>query len=104
HKPNTAVPQAFYNKMEGVKRIATEAGAGRWGSSRALACQMFDVELKVYMVKISYVQKPYRRALMETWGATCVPSPSPDTNAGRAPLAPDPESTGSLGIAISEGV
>jgi len=104
HKPNTAVPQAFYNKMEGVKRIATETGAGQWGSSLALACQMFDLELKVYMVKISYVQKPYRRALMETWGATCVPSPSQDTNAGRAILARDPESNGSLGIAISEAV
>src|SRR6476660_5542305 len=104
HKPNTAVPQAFYNKMEGVKRIATETGAGQWGSSLALACQMFDLELKVYMVKISYVQKPYRRALMETWGATCVPSPSQDTNAGRAILAQDPESNGSLGIAISEAV
>jgi tryptophan synthase beta chain len=104
HKPNTAVPQAFYNKMEGVKRIATETGAGQWGSSLALACQMFDIELKVYMVRISYEQKPYRRALMETWGATCVPSPSPDTNAGRTVLAQDPESTGSLGIAISEAV
>ena len=98
------MPQAFYNKMEGVKRIATETGAGQWGSSLALACQMFDLELKVYMVKISYVQKPYRRALMETWGATCVPSPSQDTNAGRAILAQDPESNGSLGIAISEAV
>jgi tryptophan synthase beta chain len=104
HKPNTAVPQAFYNKLEGVKRIATETGAGQWGSSLALACQMFDIELKVYMVRISYEQKPYRRALMETWGATCVPSPSPDTNAGRTVLAQDPESTGSLGIAISEAV
>jgi tryptophan synthase beta chain len=104
HKPNTAVPQAFYNKLEGVKRIATETGAGQWGSSLALACQMFDIELKVYMVRISYEQKPYRRALMETWGATCVPSPSPDTNAGRTILAQDPESTGSLGIAISEAV
>ena len=104
HKPNTAVPQAFYNRQEGVKRIATETGAGQWGSSLAMACQMFGIELKVYMVKISYAQKPYRRALMETWGATCVPSPSMDTNAGRAILASDPESTGSLGIAISEAV
>src|SRR5215213_8242708 len=104
HKPNTAVPQAFYNKLEGVKRIATETGAGQWGSSLAMACSFFGIELKVYMVKISYAQKPYRRALMETWGATCVPSPSPDTNAGRAILASDPESTGSLGIAISEAV
>jgi tryptophan synthase beta chain len=104
HKPNTAVPQAFYNREEGVKRIATETGAGQWGSSLAMACQMFGIELKVFMVKISYAQKPYRRALMETWGATCVPSPSMDTNAGRAILAQDPESTGSLGIAISEAV
>ena len=104
HKPNTAVPQAFYNKQEGVKRIATETGAGQWGSSLAMACAFFGIELKVYMVKISYAQKPYRRALMETWGATCVPSPSMDTNAGRAILANDPDSTGSLGIAISEAV
>ncbi|MEA2596930.1 MAG: tryptophan synthase beta chain [Thermomicrobiales bacterium] len=104
HKPNTAVPQAFYNKQEGVKRLATETGAGQWGSSLAMACSFFGLELKVYMVKISYAQKPYRRALMETWGATCVPSPSPDTNAGRAILAQDPDSTGSLGIAISEAV
>jgi tryptophan synthase beta chain len=104
HKPNTAVPQAFYNKLEGVKRIATETGAGQWGSSLALATQIFGLELKVYMVKISYAQKPYRRALMEAWGATCVPSPSPDTNAGRAILEKDPDSTGSLGIAISEAV
>jgi tryptophan synthase beta chain len=104
HKPNTAVPQAFYNKQEGVARIASETGAGQWGSSLAMACAFFGIELKVYMVKISYAQKPYRRALMETWGATCVPSPSPDTNAGRAILAVDPESTGSLGIAISEAV
>lgn len=104
HKPNTAVPQAFYNKQEGVKRITTETGAGQWGSALAMACSFFGLELKVYMVKISYVQKPYRRILMETWGAKCVPSPSPDTQAGRAILAQDPESTGSLGIAISEAV
>jgi tryptophan synthase beta chain len=104
HKPNTAVPQAFYNKQEGVKRLTTETGAGQWGSSLAMACSFFGLELKVYMVKISFAQKPYRRALMETWGATCVPSPSPDTNAGRAILAKDPDSTGSLGIAISEAV
>ncbi len=104
HKPNTAVPQAFYNQQEGVKRIATETGAGQWGSSLAMACQLFGIELKVYMVKISYAQKPYRRALMEAWGATCVPSPSPDTNAGRQILAANPDSTGSLGIAISEAV
>jgi tryptophan synthase beta chain len=98
------VPQAFYNKQEGVKRITTETGAGQWGSALAMACSFFGLELKVYMVKISYVQKPYRRILMETWGATCVPSPSPDTQVGRAILAEDPESTGSLGIAISEAV
>ncbi|HET8523248.1 MAG TPA: TrpB-like pyridoxal phosphate-dependent enzyme [Thermomicrobiales bacterium] len=104
HKPNTAVPQAYYNKQEGVTRIATETGAGQWGSALAMACAMFGIELKVYMVKISFNQKPYRRALMETWGATCVPSPSPDTNAGRSILAKDPDSNGSLGIAISEAV
>jgi tryptophan synthase beta chain len=104
HKPNTAIPQAYYAKQEGVSRIATETGAGQWGSAMALAGSLFGLEVKVYMVKISYAQKPYRRALMETWGATCVPSPSPDTNAGRAILEQDPESTGSLGIAISEAV
>src|SRR5688500_80782 len=104
HKPNTAVPQAFYAKQEGVERLATETGAGQWGSSLAMACAFFGLELKVYMVKISFAQKPYRRALMETWGATCVPSPSPDTAAGRAILERVPDSTGSLGIAISEAV
>ena len=87
HKPNTAVPQAYYAKQEGVKRIATETGAGQWGSALALAGSLFELEIKVYMVKISYAQKPYRRALMETWGAQCVASPSTDTNAGRAILA-----------------
>jgi tryptophan synthase beta chain len=104
HKPNTAVPQAYYAKQEGVKRIATETGAGQWGSALALAGSLFDLEIKVYMVKISYAQKPYRRALMETWGAQCVASPSTDTNAGRTILAQDPDSNGSLGIAISEAV
>ncbi|GBD23382.1 Tryptophan synthase beta chain [bacterium HR29] len=104
HKPNTAVAQAYYNAQEGVKRITTETGAGQWGSSLAFACQLFGIECKVYMVRISYEQKPYRRVLMETWGAKVVPSPSPDTNAGRAILAEDPNSTGSLGIAISEAV
>ncbi|MGB3330398.1 MAG: TrpB-like pyridoxal phosphate-dependent enzyme [Thermomicrobiales bacterium] len=104
HKPNTAVPQAYYNKEAGTKRITTETGAGQWGSSLAMACAFFGIELKVYMVKVSYEQKPYRRALMETWGATCVPSPSPDTNAGRQVLAATPDTTGSLGIAISEAV
>ena len=104
HKPNTAVPQAYYAKQEGVRRIATETGAGQWGSALAMAGSLFDLEIKVYMVKISYAQKPYRRALMETWGAQCVASPSTDTNAGRAILAQDPDSNGSLGIAISEAV
>ncbi len=104
HKPNTAVPQAYYNKQAGVTRIATETGAGQWGSSLAMSCAFFGIELKVYMVKISFAQKPYRRAMMETWGAQCVASPSMDTNAGRAILAADPDSTGSLGIAISEAV
>ena len=104
HKPNTAVAQAFYNKQEGTKRIATETGAGQWGSALSFACQLFGIECKVYMVKVSYQQKPYRRILMESWGAKVVPSPSPDTNAGRGILAKDPESPGSLGIAISEAV
>jgi tryptophan synthase beta chain len=104
HKPNTAIAQAYYNKKEGIKRIATETGAGQWGSALAMGCMFFGIELKVYMVRISYDQKPYRRILMETWGATCVPSPSPDTKAGRDMLAKDPNCTGSLGLAISEAV
>jgi len=104
HKPNTAVAQAYYNKEEGVSRIATETGAGQWGSALAFACNLFDIECKVYMVKVSYEQKPYRRILMETWGASVIPSPSTETNAGRQILASDPDSPGSLGIAISEAV
>ena len=104
HKPNTAVAQAYYNKKEGIKRIASETGAGQWGSSIAFACALFGLELKVYMVKVSYNQKPYRRIMMETWGANCVPSPSPDTKAGRDMLAKDPDCPGSLGLAISEAV
>lgn len=104
NKPNTAVAQAYYNKQEGVKRIATETGAGQWGSSLAFACQIFGLECKVYMVRVSYNQKPYRRSLMQVWGGTVVPSPSPDTEAGRKILAEDPENSGSLGIAISEAV
>ncbi|CAN5624403.1 TrpB-like pyridoxal phosphate-dependent enzyme [soil metagenome] len=104
HKPNTAVPQAYYNKEEGVARLSTETGAGQWGSSLAMACSMFGIDLKVYMVRISYDQKPYRRIMMETWGAECVASPSTDTNAGRAILEADPDSRGSLGIAISEAI
>ncbi|MFZ5517151.1 MAG: TrpB-like pyridoxal phosphate-dependent enzyme [Candidatus Zhuqueibacterota bacterium] len=104
HKPNTAVAQAYYNKMEGVKRITTETGAGQWGSALSLACNYFGIECKVYMVKISYQQKPYRRAMIMTWGATVIPSPSNETNAGRMILAENPDSPGSLGIAISEAV
>ena len=104
HKPNTAVAQAYYNKQEGVKRLATETGAGQWGSALAMACSFFGLECKVYMVKVSYHQKPYRRSLMETWGASVVASPSAETAAGRSILEKDPESTGSLGIAISEAV
>jgi tryptophan synthase beta chain len=98
HKPNTAVAQAYYNKKEGIKRITTETGAGQWGSSLAFACKLFDIECKVYMVKISYNQKPYRRLMMETWGAKCVASPSMDTKAGRDMLAKDPNNNGSLGL------
>ena len=104
HKPNTAVAQAYYNKQEGVKRIATETGAGQWGSSLAFACTMFGLEAKVYMVRVSYEQKPYRRSMMQLWNASVVPSPSQDTNAGRSILAEDPDSQGALGIAISEAV
>jgi len=104
HKPNTAIAQAFYNKQEGTKRIATETGAGQWGSALAFAAALFDLEVKVYMVRASYDQKPYRRILMETYGASVVASPSPDTNYGRAVLAGHPDSPGSLGIAISEAV
>ena len=104
HKPNTAVAQAYYNQQEGVRRLTTETGAGQWGSALAFACQAFGLECKVYMVRVSYDQKPYRRIMMETWGATVVPSPSPETAAGRAVLARDPLSPGSLGIAISEAV
>ncbi|MCJ7668274.1 MAG: TrpB-like pyridoxal phosphate-dependent enzyme [Anaerolineae bacterium] len=104
HKPNTAVAQAYYNKKEGVKRLTTETGAGQWGSALAFACRLFGLECKVYMVKVSYHQKPYRRVLMEAWGAEVVPSPSQDTEIGRRILAQDPETSGSLGMAISEAV
>lgn len=104
HKPNTAVPQAYYNKMEGVKRITTETGAGQWGSALSFACQLFGIECEVYMVRASYEGKPYRKIMMNTWGATVYPSPSERTNAGRGILAKDPHSPGSLGIAISEAV
>ena len=104
HKPNSAVPQAYFNKISGTKRIATETGAGQWGSSIALACQMFGLECTVYMVKVSFAQKPYRKSMMQLWGANVIPSPSDQTNAGRAMLAKDPENGGSLGLAISEAV
>ena len=104
HKPNTAVVQAYYNKREGVRRLSTETGAGQWGSALALACRLFGLECTVYMVKVSYHQKPYRRSLMQVWGAEVVPSPSDRTEAGRRILAEDPDSPGSLGIAISEAV
>jgi tryptophan synthase beta chain len=104
HKPNTAVAQAYYNKREGVRRIATETGAGQWGSSLAFAGALFGLEIEVFMVRVSYDQKPYRRALMEAFGARCVASPSEETESGRAILAESPDSTGSLGIAISEAV
>jgi tryptophan synthase beta chain len=104
HKPNTAIPQAYYNKIAGTKRIASETGAGQWGSSIALACQMFGLECTVYMVKVSFNQKPYRKSMMQLWGANVIPSPSNQTNAGRSILADHPDSNGSLGIAISEAV
>src|SRR3954447_23503079 len=104
HKPNTAVPQAYYNKRAGIRRLATETGAGQWGSALSLACQLFGLECTVYMVRVSYDQKPYRRMMMQAWGGEVYPSPSPHTNAGRAVLAEHPDPPGSLGIAISEAV
>jgi tryptophan synthase beta chain len=104
HKPNTAVAQAYYNRAGGVGRLVTETGAGQWGSALAFACRLFEMECKVFMVRVSYDQKPYRRLLMQSWGATCIPSPSEETNAGRTIRRKDPDSPGSLGIAISEAV
>ncbi|HJP37593.1 MAG: TrpB-like pyridoxal phosphate-dependent enzyme [Gammaproteobacteria bacterium] len=104
HKTNTSIAQAFYNKEAGISRIATETGAGQWGSALAYAGALFDIDVKVYMVRVSYDQKPYRRALMEVYGAECIPSPSDQTEAGRAILSKDSNSSGSLGIAISEAV
>jgi len=104
HKPNTAIAQAYYNKKEGINRITTETGAGQWGSALAFAGAVFDIDIKVYMVKVSYNQKPYRKVMMQTWGAECVPSPSTHTKAGRAMLEQDPDCQGSLGLAISEAV
>ncbi len=104
HKPNTAIPQAYYNKLNGTKKICTETGAGQWGSALAFACSLFGIQCEVFMVRVSYDQKPYRRIMMETWGATCVPSPSDRTETGKSILAENPDSPGSLGIAISEAV
>jgi len=104
HKPNTAVPQAWYNKQFGIKKITTETGAGQWGSALAFACQLLDLECKVYMVRISFDQKPFRKIMMQVWGANCVASPSPETNAGRKILKEMPDTPGSLGIAISEAI
>lgn len=104
HKPNTAVAQAYYNKKFGIKRMTTETGAGQWGSALAFACALFGIECKVFMVRISFDQKPYRKSMMAAWGANCVPSPSMETRAGKAALEKDPNTPGSLGIAISEAV
>ncbi len=104
HKPNTAIPQAYYNKAFGIKRLSTETGAGQWGSALSMACGMFGLDLRVFMVRVSYDQKPYRRMMMTTWGAECIPSPSNLTAAGRRILAETPDSPGSLGIAISEAI
>ncbi|MAE63833.1 MAG: TrpB-like pyridoxal phosphate-dependent enzyme [Phycisphaeraceae bacterium] len=104
HKSNTSVPQAWYNRQEGVKRLTTETGAGQWGSALAMACSFFGLECKVFMVRVSYDQKPYRKAMMQAFGAEVTPSPSAQTESGRAILAEDPDTNGSLGIAISEAV
>jgi len=104
HKPNTAVPQAYYNKVFGIEKMTTETGAGQWGSALAFACSQFGIECKVFMVRISFDQKPYRKSMMEAWGGKCIPSPSPETKAGRDVLEKDPDTPGSLGIAISEAI
>ncbi len=104
HKPNTAIPQAYYNKVFGIENITTETGAGQWGSALSFACSQFGLNCKVYMVRVSFDQKPYRKAMMEAWGGKCVASPSTETKAGRDALAKDPDTPGSLGIAISEAV
>ncbi|MFZ5368759.1 MAG: TrpB-like pyridoxal phosphate-dependent enzyme [Spirochaetota bacterium] len=104
HKPNTAVAQAYYNKISGVKKLTTETGAGQWGSALAFSCSLMGMECKIYMVKVSFEQKPFRKLMMQTWGGTCIPSPSPYTEAGRSVLAKDPDCPGSLAIAISEAV
>ncbi len=104
HKPNTAVPQAYYNAKAGTKRLSTETGAGQWGSALAFASAYFQLKARVYMVRISYDQKPYRKTLMQTWGAECVPSPSEKTEYGRKMLEQDPDTSGSLGMAIGEAI
>ena len=104
HKPNTAIPQAYYNKVFGIKRLTTETGAGQWGCALSMACTLFGLELKIYMVRVSFDQKPYRQLMMKAWGGKCVASPSMDTEFGRKILAEDPNCTGSLGIAISEAI
>ena len=104
HKPNSAVPQAYFNMKAGIERIATETGAGQWGSALAFATMLYDLDCTIYMVRSSYTQKPYRKSMMQAWGAECIPSPSTKTNAGRAVLEKDPDTPGSLGIAISEAV
>jgi tryptophan synthase beta chain len=104
HKLNSALPQAFFNKIEGTKRLTTETGAGQWGTALSLACKLFDIECMVYMVKVSYNQKPYRRIIMETYGSKCVASPSTLTECGRAELAKNPDTPGTLAMAISEAV
>ncbi len=104
HKPNTAVPQAYYNKVFGIEKMTTETGAGQWGSALSFACSQFGVECKVYMVRVSFDQKPYRKSMIETWGGECIASPSTETNAGRNALEKDPDTPGSLGIAISEAI
>ena len=104
HKPNTAVPQAYYNKVFGIEKITTETGAGQWGSALAFACSQFGIECKVFMVRVSFDQKPYRKSMMEAWGGKCIASPSTATKAGRDALEKDPETPGSLGIAISEAI
>ena len=104
HKTNTSVPQAYYNKQAGFSRVTTETGAGQWGSAVSFAGQMFGIEVRIYMVKISYEQKPYRRSMMQTWGGNVFPSPTNMTQAGRDALAQDPNNMGSLGLAISEAV
>ncbi len=104
HKPNTAVAQAYYNKAFGIEKMVTETGAGQWGSARSFACSQFGLECKVYMVRVSFDQKPYRKSMMESWGGKCVPSPSTETQAGRNALEKDPNTPGSLGIAISEAI